>query len=91
LATHKSAEKRARQNEKRRIGNVSLRSGVKTSMKTVLTAVEEKDRDGAVVSLQKAVPAIARAASRGAFPKKTASRRISRLTKKVNALKKMPA
>jgi small subunit ribosomal protein S20 len=87
LATHKSAEKRARQNEKRRVGNVSLRSGVKTSMKAVLNAVEEKDKEGAVGSLQKAVPAIASAAARGAFPKKTASRRISRLTKKVNALK----
>jgi len=86
LATHHSAEKRARQNEKRNIRNASLRSGIKTRIKSVLEAVTAKDKEGAAKSLQMAAPAIAQAAARGAFHKKTASRRISRLTKKVNAL-----
>ncbi len=86
MATHKSAEKRARQNEKRNIRNASLRSSIKTGMKTVLTAVEGKEKEGAVASLHRMIPAIARAAAKGAFHKKTASRRIARLTKKVNAL-----
>lgn len=87
MATHKSAEKRARQNENRRVINASLRSGIKTKIKTVLAAVEGKDKEEAATSLKSAVPAIARAATQGAFHKKTASRRISRLTKRVNALK----
>jgi small subunit ribosomal protein S20 len=86
LATHKSAEKRARQNENRRVRNASLRSGIKTGMKEVLTAVTGKEKEEATKSLKKAIPAIAKAAAKGAFHKKTASRRISRLTKKVNAL-----
>ena len=86
MATHKSAEKRALQNEKRRVRNVALRSGIKTSIKTVLAAVEKKDMEVATKSLKNAIPAIAKAAAHGAFHKKTASRRISRLTKKVNAL-----
>jgi small subunit ribosomal protein S20 len=87
LATHKSAEKRARQNEKHRLENVVLRSGKKTKMKAVLQTVEEKYKEKALKALNDATPSIARAAAKGAFHKKTASRRISRLTKKVNALK----
>ena len=86
MATHKSAEKRATQNEKRSIRNASLRSSIKTGMKAVVALVATKDKEEATKSLQSAIPAIARAAARGAFHKKTASRRIARLTKKVNAL-----
>ena len=86
MATRRSAEKRARQNEGRRLRNAALRSSVKTEMKGILTAVGKKDKEGAVKALSGAVPSIAKAAAKGAFHKKTASRRISRLTKKVNAL-----
>ena len=86
MATHKSAEKRARQNEKRRDRNVALRSSIKSGIKMVFAATEGKEREKAVSSLNQAIPAIAKAAAKGAFHKKTASRRISRLTKKLNAL-----
>ena len=56
-------------------------------VKTVLEAVETKDPEAAKAALAKAVPAIAKAAAKGAFHKKTASRKISRLTKRVNGLK----
>lgn len=86
MATHKSAEKRATQNVTRNARNTALRSSVKTAIKTVVTAVSTKNKEEAVKSLQNTIPAIAQAAARGAFHKKTASRRISRLTKKVQAL-----
>lgn len=86
MATNKSAEKRARQNERRRSRNVALRSNARTKMKDILTAVVKKDKEEASKALSAAVPSIAKAASKGAFHKKTALRRISRLTKKVNAL-----
>lgn len=86
MATHKSAEKRATQNEKRNVRNTALRSRIKTAIKSVTAAVSTKNKEEAVKSLQGTAPAIARAAARGAFHKKTASRRISRLTKKVQAL-----
>ena len=86
MATHKSAEKRVLQNEERRLRNAALRSSVKTEIRGILTAVGKKDKEEAISALKSAVPSIAKAAARGAFHKKTASRRISRLTKKVNAL-----
>ena len=86
MATNKSAEKRARQNERCRSRNVALRSSARTKMKDILTAVVKKDKEEASKALSAAVPSIAKAAAKGAFHKKTASRRISRLTKKVNAL-----
>ena len=87
MATHKSAEKRSRQNEKRRLRNASVKSGIKTQVKSVLTAVEAKDRKASQTALAAAFPAIAKAAAKGVFHKKTASRKISKLTRKVNAVK----
>lgn len=86
MATHKSAEKRSKQSEEKRLINTSVKSSVKTRIKSVLSAVEEKDKTGSVAALAVAIPAIDKAASKGVFHKKTASRKISRLTKKVNTL-----
>lgn len=88
MATHKSAEKRSRQTEKRQERNTAIKSKVKTNIKSVLSAVEGKDQAGATGSLVKAVPEIAKAAAKGILHKRNASRKISRLTKKVNALSK---
>jgi len=55
-------------------------------MKAVVAAVATKNKEEAARALNSAVPSIAKAAAKGAFHKKTASRRISRLTKRVNAL-----
>ncbi len=87
MLTHKSAIKRSRQALKQRERNASLKSSIKTGVKTVLEAIEAKDPEAAKAKLAKAVPAIAKAAVKGAFHKKTASRKISRLTKRVNTLK----
>jgi small subunit ribosomal protein S20 len=87
LVIHKSAIKRSRQAQKHRERNISVKSSIRTSVKTVLVAVEGKDPEVAKAALAKAVPAIAKAAAKGAFHKKTASRKISRLTKQVNTLK----
>jgi small subunit ribosomal protein S20 len=87
LATHKSAEKRNRQAGKHRECNNIVKSSVKTGVKTVLEAVETKNPEAAKAALAKTVPMIAKAAAKGAFHRKTASRKISRLTKRVNALK----
>lgn len=86
MATHKSAEKRNRQNEKRRIRNVSTKTLVKTRVKAVLKTVENKDLEGARRALADTIPVIDKAAAKGVFHKNTASRKISRLTKKVNTL-----
>ncbi len=86
MATHVSAIKRSKQNEKRRLRNAMVKSSVKTSVKQVLGAVEGKDKEASLAALNEAIPAIQKAAAKGAFHKKTASRKVSRLTKKVNTL-----
>jgi small subunit ribosomal protein S20 len=86
LATHVSAQKRARQSEKKRLRNAALKSLLKTSARKVLLAVEEKNVEEARKALARAVPAIQKIASKKVIHKKTAARKISRLARKVNTL-----
>ena len=88
MATHKSAEKRARQNKKRQQRNTAVKSSVKTRVKAVLGAVEGRKKDDARSALTRAITAIDNAAAKGVLPRNTASRKISRLTRKVNSLNK---
>ena len=91
MASHLSAIKRARQNEKRRLRNLHIKSTVKSFVKKVRTAVEEKDVEGAQKALLSAVPLIQKGRSKGVFHKNTTARKISRLTREVNALKSKTA
>jgi small subunit ribosomal protein S20 len=84
LANHKSAEKRARQNEIRRIRNKAVRTRVKGVVKEIRLAAAEKS-DDAVQRLDNAKAVIAKAAKKGVIHRKTASRKISRLTRAINA------
>ncbi|MEN8232342.1 MAG: 30S ribosomal protein S20 [Thermodesulfobacteriota bacterium] len=85
MANHKSALKRNRQSLVRRDRNRANRTKVKTAVKKIDTAIEvEASVEKAQEALLAAVPIIERAAVKGAFHKKTASRKVSRLTKRVN-------
>ena len=86
MATHKSALKRNRQNARRQLINQMRRTRIKTLTKEVLAAVEAGDQEMARAALGKAAPVIQRAASRGTLHRNTASRKISRLTKKINTI-----
>ncbi len=86
MANHKSAEKRQRQNKIRNARNTHIRSTMRTYVKRVRTAVADGDLETAKTILDKAVPYIDKAASKGVIHKATASRKISRLTKLVNDL-----
>jgi small subunit ribosomal protein S20 len=86
LATHLSAIKRARQNEKRRLRNLNIKTTVKSSIKKVRVAVAKKDVEEAQKALLKSIPLIQKARSKGVFHKNTSARKISRLTREVNAL-----
>lgn len=87
MATHKSAEKRDRQAKARRTRNIAAKSAIKTKVKAVIAAVESKNRENSKKALKAAIPAVAKAASKGLIHKKNASRKISRLARKVNAVK----
>ncbi len=86
MANHKSALKRARQNEVRRIRNKSTKTRIKNIVKDVRLAVSEKSTDSALTKLDTAKSIIDNAAKKGVIHKKSASRKISRLSKIVNAI-----
>jgi small subunit ribosomal protein S20 len=84
VANVPSAEKRNRQRIKRRARNQFHLSTMRTYVKRVRTAIESKDGKLAEM-LKAAVAIIDKAASKGVIDKKTASRKISRLTKAASA------
>ncbi len=86
LANHKSALKRARQNEIRRMRNKSVRTRAKNIVKEVRLAVSENSKEAALKKLDTAKSKIDKAAKKGVIHKKTASRKISRLSKLVNTI-----
>jgi len=81
LANHKSALKRIRQSEKRRLRNRQVNSHLKTVLKSFYSAVEGKTEGADLVEVhRKTVSTIDRAATKGILHKKTAARKISRIT-----------
>ena len=86
MATHKSAIKRAKQNEIRRLRNMSYKTKTKKAVKDVRTAVAENSEDKAKENLKRAVSIIQKTASKGVIHKKKASRKISRLARHVNQI-----
>lgn len=87
MANHKSAKKRARQTEKRRLRNRSNMSTMKTAMKKVTEAVTQKDFSNIAALLSSAQSVIARTKKKGTIHKNNMARRISRLTAFVNKAK----
>ncbi|MFZ0242041.1 MAG: 30S ribosomal protein S20 [Desulfobacterales bacterium] len=84
MANHKSALKRARQNDIRRLRNKATRTRVKNVVKDVRQAVAGQGGADAAAELNTAKSAIDKAAKKGVIHPNTAARKISRLTKHVN-------
>ncbi len=85
MANHKSSEKRILVSAKKNAINTARRSAVKTAAKKVLVAVESGDKAAATTALRNAESKIMKSAGK-VMPKKRASRKISRLTKKVASI-----
>jgi small subunit ribosomal protein S20 len=88
LANHKSALKRARQNDIRRLRNKAIRTRVKNVVKDVRQTLADQSGTDAAVELNTAKSTIDKAAKKGVIHRNTAARKISRLTKQVNAARK---
>lgn len=87
MANSPQARKRARQGEKRRAHNASLRSMVRTYIKKVDAQIKAGNAEGAQEALQAASPIIDSMVNKGIFSKNKAARHKSRLNAKVKALK----
>ena len=86
MANIKSAKKRILVNETKAARNKAIRSRVKTSIKKVDAAITAGDKAAAQVCLISAIADIDKAATKGVYHKNTASRKVSRISKAVNAM-----
>lgn len=81
-----SAEKRQRQNEKRRLANKSTKTSIKSAAKKVVIASEKKDAAAAKEALSEMIKRIDSAARKGIIKKNTAARKKSRMQRLVNKI-----
>ena len=82
----KSAIKRVKTNDKRRALNASQRSALRTSVKTAEVAIAGNDVEAAKAALIAATKKLDKAVTKGLIHKNAASRKKSRLAKRLNAL-----
>ena len=85
MANHKSAIKRARQNEIRRMRNKAVKTRIKSIVKDVRSSAGEASGEEKKVKLNAAQSVIDKASKKGVIHKRTAARKISRLTKLANS------
>ena len=86
MANTPQAKKRIRRNANRAVINGARVSRIRTFIKAVESALTAGNKDDAAKALQAAQPELARGVARGVLHKNTASRKFSRLTKRVSAL-----
>lgn len=86
MANTVQAKKRARQAEKHRQHNVTMRSTVRSALKKTVLAVASGDKTQAIAAFAAAQPLIDRMARKGIIHKNKAARHKSRLTKHIQAL-----
>lgn len=87
MAQSLQSKKRARQNTKRRTINRARKSQVKTQIKHFETALENGNVEAASEQIKLVTQKLDKTASTSTMHKKTAARKKSRLTKRLNALK----
>lgn len=86
MANTKSAKKAARQRIRRTEINKSRMTRARGAARGVEEAIASGDRDAAIAALKLAAPILVRTAQKGVMHKKTASRKVSRLTARVKAM-----
>jgi small subunit ribosomal protein S20 len=91
LANHKSALKRARQNKEHQLRNNSKKTRIKNVVKAVETSIAEKSPAKVQEHMRLAQKTIAKMVAKGIIHRRTASRNISRLSRKVQVLIKAQA
>ena len=86
MANHKSCEKRARQTKIKTERNRFYKTRIKNVTKNVLAAIETEDKEKAVEAMKAANKYLHHCVSKGVLKSGTASRKVSRLQVKVNAI-----
>jgi small subunit ribosomal protein S20 len=84
LKKNKSAIKKAKQSEDKRVRNAHVKSTMKTQIKKTITAIETNNKDNTGELLKSAIASINKAASKNVIHKNNAARKVSRLSKKAH-------
>jgi small subunit ribosomal protein S20 len=82
IPNHPSAQKRYRQNLKRQARNRAIKTRVRSTAKSALDAIAGNDKEAAAKSLREAMRVLHKAASKGTLHRRTASRKIARLSRR---------
>lgn len=86
MANTAQAKKRVRQIARRTERNQARRSRIRTFLRKVEEAIARGEKDQALDALKSAQPEVMRGATKGVLHRNTASRKISRLHRRINAL-----
>jgi small subunit ribosomal protein S20 len=86
MANTKSAKKAVRQITRRTAANKARRSHMRTSVRKVEEAIASGNKEAAQAALREAEPTMARTAQKGLLHSRTASRKVSRLAKRISAM-----
>jgi small subunit ribosomal protein S20 len=89
LANIKSAIKRNKQNEKRRVRNRVFRGRARTYVRKAITAIDDKEYDSARTATAEAISALDKAKEKGVLHKNNAARRKSRLMRRLAKLEQL--
>lgn len=87
MANHVSAKKRIRTNARRNDVNTARRSRIRTFLKKVETAIAGGDAKAADAAFKAAQPELMRGVTKNVLSKNTVSRKLSRLSSRIKALK----
>ena len=87
MADHKSSKKRIIRNNKRNEINTNRISRIRTFVKKVENEINSQEKDKANEAFKQAMPEIQRGVSKGLIHKKTAARKLSRLSGRIKSIK----
>ena len=85
MAQHKSAKKRIRQNDKKRIRNRHIRTTLRSTLKRFEQTLEKQNAGELKALLDKTISIIDTAASKGVIHKNKAARHVSQIRRKINS------
>lgn len=86
MAHHKSAKKRIRRNDNRRVINKNRVSRIRTFIRKVEEAITSGDKTAADAAFKTAQPEIQRGVTKGVLHQNTVARKLSRLSRRIKAL-----
>ena len=86
MAHHKSARKRIVRNERRRAINRARRGRIRTSIKSVESAIRASDKPGAEAAFRAMQPLLMRGVAKGVVARNAMRRKLSRLSARIKAL-----